>query len=108
MQFDPHALLESTKPFVPSILGATLGILHNRERPLLERLVAVATGMAVAHFIGSGLVAYFGVTNAAIGDAVKFSLGLFGMSIVHAIYEQIQPFWQSLRERLVSLIGAPK
>jgi hypothetical protein len=108
MQFDPHSTLEAVKPFTPSIMGALLGLLHNRDKPIVERVVAVATGMAVAHFVGSGLVAYFDVKHPAIGDAMKFALGLFGMSIVHAIYDQIGPFWQSVRERMVGLIGGSK
>lgn len=108
MQIDPHSVIDAVKPFSPSIAGALLGLLHNREKPLMERAVAVATGMTVAHFVGSGLVAYFDVKHPAIGDAVKFALGLFGMSIVHAIYEQIGPFWQSVRERVVGLIGGSK
>ena len=108
MNFDPNTTIDAVKPFAPSIMGAVLGLLHNRERPLIERSVAVATGVLVAHFVGGGVVAYFDMKNPAISDAVKFSLGLFGMSIVHAIYEQIGPFWQSVRERIVGLIGGTK
>ena len=105
MNIDPHAAIEAVKPFAPSMMGAVLGLLHNRTRPITERLVALLTGMAVAHYAGGGLVAYSEVKHPAIGDAMKFALGLFGMSIVHAIYEQIGPFWQSVRERIVGMIG---
>jgi hypothetical protein len=108
MQFDPQSTLDAVKPFTPSIMGALLGLLHNRDKPPIERLVAVLTGMVVAHFAGSGLVAYFDMTHVAIVDSVKFALGLFGMSIVHSMYEQIGPFWQSVRERAVALIGGGK
>lgn len=108
MSFDPREALDVAKPFIPSVAGALIGILHNREKPLAENTVAFITGVAVAYFVGGAILVYFDVKHQAVDVAVKFALGLFGKSIVHAIYEQIGPFWQSIRERAVSLLGGPK
>lgn len=106
MQIDPNAAIDAAKPFAPAILGALLGLMHNRERPWQERIVAFATGVLVAHYGGEAVVAYFKMGIGPIADGAKFALGLFGMSIVHAIYDQIGPFWTQVRERVVNMIGS--
>ena len=106
MQIDPNAAIDAAKPFTPAIVGAVLGLLHNRERPWKERIVAFLTGVLVAHYGGEAVVAYFTMGNGPVADGAKFAIGLFGMSIVHAMYEQIGPFWTQVRERVVGMIGS--
>lgn len=94
------ALIIWLKAIVPAFIGACIGIFQNKEKPFGERAIAFLTGIAVAHYGGNGLVDYFAVTSAPIRDLLVFSLGLFGMNLIHSIKEQIQPFVKSMREKI--------
>jgi uncharacterized membrane protein YeaQ/YmgE (transglycosylase-associated protein family) len=102
------ALLVWLKSMVPAFLGALVGAFQNREKPLLERFIAIFTGIVVAHYAGTAIISYWDITSPHSIDGIKFVLGLFGMNLVYSIREQISPFVKSVSDRVSSLIGGEK
>jgi Na+/H+ antiporter NhaA len=108
MHFDPHTTIEALKPYFPPFLGAALGVVMAKGKPLKLRMITFAVGFSTAVFGGSAIASYWNVTDIHIVNGIAFTMGMFGMTIVEAGYEQIPTMLKSLSERLVGLIGGAK
>lgn len=93
--------------FLPSIIGSMLAVLtmkFDNKTKLPARVfagaVAFVSGISISHFIGNAIIAYYPGLDPMTQDAIKFALGIFGLTLINNIIAEINPWVTSLRKKI--------
>jgi TctA family transporter len=101
-------VIATLKPFIPPFVGSVFGYFLEKEESRWKRALAFAVGFSVAVYGSAALAAYFNVKDIEIISGLAFGLGLFGMTLVRAGFEQLPKTLSALSERLIGTIGGSK
>lgn len=71
---------DEIKFIIACALGATVRVLRNDSATLVRKLVEVLSGMAVAYYFGTGIMAHWAV-DPALSASLGFVIGLVGMEL---------------------------
>ena len=92
---------------IPAIVGALIGALAMKYpdgtsfgKKLATFAIAFISGVAVSHFVGAAIIAYFPGMDEVIYDAIKFALGVFGLTLVNNIISEMSLWMTSLRKKI--------
>lgn len=93
--------------FFPSVAGAFIAgltIKYPENSTIREKFysffIAFVSGVLVAHFIGEAIAANFADMTGVTLDAVKFALGIFGLTLINNLISEIKPWLDSLRKKV--------
>lgn len=93
--------------FLPSIIGSFLAILtmdYSKDISLKAKLfagfVAFISGIAVSHYGGDAIIAFYPSLESVTQDAIKFALGIFGLTLINNIIAEINPWVTALRKKI--------
>lgn len=93
--------------FFPSIVGSILAVLtmkFDEKTRLSARITAGAiafiAGIAMSHFIGNAIISYYPGLDPMSQDAIKFALGIFGLTLINNILTEINPWIASFRKKI--------
>lgn len=109
---DPTPLIAVTAKaiikFVPSIVGSILAVLTMKfdestsvGKRITAGIVAFVSGIAISHYIGNAIIAHYPITDPMTQDAIKFSLGIFGLTLINNIIAEINPWITSFRKKII-------
>lgn len=62
--------------------------------------IAFFAGIAMSHFIGNAIISYYPGLDPMTQDAIKFALGIFGLTLINNILAEINPWVASLRKKI--------
>jgi hypothetical protein len=97
---EPITIAAIAKGLTPAVLGAVLGALTNRNRSIIEHVVAILAGITLGYYGVGALAEYLEWPAGFRVEGTKFVTGLFGMAIVHAVAENIAPAVTALRVKV--------
>lgn len=93
--------------FLPSIIGSFLAVLtlqYDNTKPLSSRIlsgiIAFITGVAVSHYVGSAIISVYPEISEIVADSIKFALGIFGLTLINNLINEIKPWMESLRKKV--------
>lgn len=67
-------------PLVPGLIGAAIGLRWAPGATWADRVINVASGSAIAAYVGPPLAEWLALTSPAMRSGLGFGLGLFGIS----------------------------
>lgn len=93
--------------FFPSITGSFLAVLtvtYSKDADLKSKVfsafVAFISGIAVSHYGGGAIIAFYPTLEPVTQDAIKFALGIFGLTLINNIIAEINPWVTALRKKI--------
>lgn len=93
--------------FLPSIIGSFLAVLtmdYSKDTGMKAKLfagfVAFISGIAVSHYGGDSIIAFYPALEPVTQDAIKFALGIFGLTLINNIIAEINPWVTALRKKI--------
>ncbi|HET8688156.1 MAG TPA: hypothetical protein VFM18_16095 [Methanosarcina sp.] len=105
--FIPLVIKMFTKS-IPSLIGSILAVLtmkFDESTPLSKRItagvIAFISGIAISHYIGNAIISYYPVTDPMTQDAIKFCLGIFGLTLINNILAEINPWISAFRNKIL-------
>jgi hypothetical protein len=93
------AFMAFCKVWLPSILGAFIGMVIDKPRTILMKIFVFFVGVVMSHYISGAMFEYVPNIGELLKDIIKVGAALFGMRIVIAINSQIKPFFRALRSK---------
>jgi hypothetical protein len=87
-EFDIHKLVSN--PMLASISGALLGLRWTPGASWRDKALNVASGAAVAGYVGPVVCSALSLTAAHAQAAIGFALGLFGLSLAGSVMDSIR------------------
>ena len=101
-------VIAAVKPFAPPFVGAVFGYFMEKEESRGKKALAFGVGFSVAVYGSSWIAAYFKIVDVEIIAGIAFALGMFGMVLVKAAFEQVPKTLAAVSERVVGFIGGSK
>lgn len=99
--------IKGLSKFFPSIIGSVLAVLTMKFDPntsikakITAGSIAFISGIAMSHYFGDAIISYYPVTDPMTQDAIKFALGIFGLTLINNILAEINPWVTSLRKKI--------
>lgn len=96
-----------TAKFFPSMTGSFLAVLtlkFNSDTAMKTKIfagfVAFISGIAVSHYGGNAIIAYYPLLEPVTQDGIKFALGIFGLTLINNILAEINPWVTALRKKI--------
>lgn len=93
--------------FFPSITGSFLAVLTLKysadtdiKTKISAGLIAFVSGIAVSHYGGNAIIAFYPILEPMTQDAIKFALGIFGLTLINNILAEIGPWVSALRKKI--------
>jgi hypothetical protein len=93
------AFMAFCKVWLPSILGAFIGMVIDKPRTILMKIFAFFVGVVMSHYISGAVFEYVPNIGELFKDAIKVGAAIFGMNIVMSIKSQILPAIRALRSK---------
>lgn len=90
------ALWRVVDTVLPGAAGALVSLRFIPGTPV-QRATSLLLGIACAHYLGNGVVGWWQVPGGLVADAIKFTAGVFGLTIVGHAYEQLPEIARLLR-----------
>jgi RsiW-degrading membrane proteinase PrsW (M82 family) len=99
--------LEALKESWPGIAGVALSVFYyDRKETLKNKIINLAVGLIVMHFVGGALVEFMSITKPIFADSIKFSFGLMGMALINAIREGLlEEIPKAMRALIARFVG---
>lgn len=86
---------------IPAALGAALSLrLNTRDLTPRARLIAFAGSFGLAWYAGEAIAQHYAVTGPLL-DLAKLAAGIYGLSLITAIHEQLPSILPALRRRFL-------
>ena len=99
--------------FFPSIIGSFLAVITMKFSPdvslktkLITGLIAFISGIAMSHYVGGIVIGIYPLLDPVAQDGIKFTLGIFGLTIINNVYDQINPWLTSIRKKILGAENA--
>lgn len=76
---------------IPAIIGSAISLkLANENISFPQRVFAFFIGIAIAHYIGWGIIEYFKISpESFLSSSILFVVGIFGVTTVSEISKQL-------------------
>lgn len=99
--------------FFPSVIGSFLAVVTMKFGPnvslktkIITGTIAFISGIATSHYLGGLIIGFYPITEPLIQDGIKFALGIFGLTIINNVYDQINPWLTSIRKKILGAENA--
>ena len=88
---------------VPAAFGSLISLkFAPDDSSPMQRMVTFLIGVGLAYFIGGAVIEYFGISlQSFTADAIKLTIGLFGMSTATQIMTQLPEFLAAVRRKFI-------
>ena len=100
-------VVKTLSKFFPSIVGSILAVWTMKFDPtttlkakFLAGGIAFISGIAMSHYIGDAIISFYPINDPMTQDAIKFALGIFGLTLINNILAEINPWVSSLRKKI--------
>lgn len=95
------SLLKLFGGLLPGALGAAIALRFNTaDASNLDRSLAFAAGVGLAHYGGGALAQWYGL-DGIIAEATRLAVGLFGLALVANVMAEIPALIAYARRRLL-------
>lgn len=85
---------------LPGAIGAAIS-LRFMEGQWWNKMLSFASGVAFSYYIGNGMIEYLGIVGKFTSTAILFTIGVFGLSIVNQLQQQIPDALRAARKRWI-------
>lgn len=85
---------------LPGAVGAAIS-LKFMPGSWWNKALSFLGGVACSYYIGNGLIEYLNVTGKFSATAMLFTIGIFGLSIVNQIQQQLPEFMYALKRKWI-------
>lgn len=93
--------------FLPSFIGSFIAVFTMRfdaNTPWHKRLAlgmtAFAVGVACSYYFGSAIFSMY-VLDPFVQDAIRFALGIFGLTLVNNVMSEISVWLAAIRKKIL-------
>ena len=94
-------ILKLLGALLPGAVGSAIALLFNTaDASSIDRLIAFASGVALAHYGGGALAHWYGV-DGVLAEALRVAVGLWGLAIVANVMAEIPALIAAARRRII-------
>ena len=87
----------------PAVIGSLISLRFSPDNSTpFQRLTTFLIGVSLSYFIGGAILEHFGIDYKSFtADAIKLTIGLFGMAITTQLMIQIPEILSSVRKKFI-------
>ena len=91
---------------IPAIIGSAISLkLADENISFPQRVFAFFIGIAIAHYIGWGVIEYFKISpESFLSSSILFVVGIFGVTTVSEISKQLPELVRAFFAKIMDLI----